>query len=128
MVAITLTDNLIKKGEVLLKELDKQEIKVDAVLWFYHSDVGFWKLLLSLPNHEDKGSKAIYIKIQKILSKFKEEDKLSLDDITTVKSQAPVLELLRIAVKTGDGINGIRFSNNVINGQLISDAYIYRLI
>ena len=39
---------------------------------------------------------------------------------------APVVALLRTAIRTGPGISGIRFKNNVIDGTLIEDAYIYR--
>jgi hypothetical protein len=34
---------------------------------------------------------------------------------------------LRTAIRTDSGINGIRFSNNSINGTVIEDAYIYRI-
>jgi hypothetical protein len=34
---------------------------------------------------------------------------------------------LRSAVRTRPGIDGIRVTNNVINGLVIEDAYIYRL-
>jgi hypothetical protein len=39
-----------------------------------------------------------------------------------------MITLLRVALRTGPGIGGIRFSSNVINGTLIEDAYIYRLM
>jgi uncharacterized protein YbjQ (UPF0145 family) len=39
-----------------------------------------------------------------------------------------LIELLSTAIQTpADAVAGIRFSNNTINGQLIPDAYIYRL-
>ena len=52
---------------------------------------------------------------------------LSLDDLALAKPDAPLVTLLRNAVRTGSGIHGIRFSNNVMNGTVIEDAYIYRL-
>jgi len=127
MVANTLTEQLINGGKNLIEELDTSGIKVDGALWFFFPEEGFWKLLLSLPNIERDGPKSSYSKVQKALSKLKEKDSLSLDDISISKPKAPLMNLLKIAVRTGPGINGLRFSNNVINGQLISDAYIYRL-
>jgi hypothetical protein len=38
-----------------------------------------------------------------------------------------MLSLLRVAISTGPGISGIRFTHNTINNVLIEDAYIYRL-
>jgi hypothetical protein len=76
-----------------------------------------------------QGPKEVYRQIQKILTKFpKEISGLSLDDVEVAKTDAPVIALLRMALHTGPKIGGIRFKNNVIDGILIEDAYIYRLI
>ena len=70
----------------------------------------------------------IYKQIQKAISKLKNEvTELSLEDVALAKPQAPIVEVMKTAIKTGPGISGIRFSQNVINGVLIEDAYIYRL-
>jgi len=44
-----------------------------------------------------------------------------------IEEKAPLYVLLRSAISTGPGLSGIRFSRNVINGQLIEDAYLYRI-
>jgi hypothetical protein len=44
-----------------------------------------------------------------------------------VSPKHPLLQLLKGAIQTGPGINGIRFSRNMINGTYIDDAFIYRL-
>lgn len=128
MVANTLTDELIEGGKYLIEELDASGVKVDGALWFYFPEEGFWKLMLFFPDIEKVGPKLSYSKVQKALHKLKEKGALSLDDVALAKPNAPLFHLLKIAIRTGPGISGIRFSNNVINGQLISDAYIYRLM
>ena len=67
-----------------------------------------------------------YTKVQGALRKISTEH-FGLDDVAVAKPNAPILRLLRLAVRTGPGITGIRFTKNVINGHLIEDAYIYRL-
>jgi len=126
MVASALTPELIKEGADLLRELDTAEAGVTGAFWFFFPDQSIWKLMLSLPNVQE-GPRAAYEKVQKALSKLSSEQKLSLDDVVITKADGPILSLLRSAVRTGRGIAGIRFSNNVINGQLIPDAYIYRI-
>jgi len=37
-------------------------------------------------------------------------------------------ELIRKVIGTGGSIQGIRFSQNAINGHFIEDAYIYRIL
>ena len=127
MVANTLTQDLIDQGEVLLKKLDAAKLRVDAAFWFFFAEEGFYKLLLSLPDHEDEGPKAAYAKVQRVMAKLEEETVVSLDDVSITKPQSAILKLLRSGIRTEKGISSIRFSNNVINGMLISDAYIYRL-
>ena len=128
MVVSTLTEQLINGGKHLIEGLDASGIKVDGALWFYFPEEGFWKLMLSFPEIKKIGPKSSYAMVQKALSKLKEKDGLSLDDVALAKPNAPLMPLLKIAIGTGPGISGIRFSNNVINGQLIADAYIYRLV
>ena len=128
MVATTLTDQLISGGGNLIKELDSSGIYVDGALWLYFPEEGFWKLMLSFPDIEKEGPKFFYEKVQKALSKLTEKDSLSLDDVALAKPNAPLMRLLKMTIHTGSGISGIRFSNNVINGQLIPDAFIYRLM
>jgi hypothetical protein len=127
MVGTILSDKLIKGGEELLKQLDSADVVVNAALWFYFSEADNWKLLISLPTLIPKGPKTAYREVQKALSRVGGEWALSLKDVAIAKPDAPLLRLLRFGVRTGHGINHIRFSRNVINGQLIEDAYIYRL-
>jgi len=126
MVITALDDRLIEGGLRLLKQLDDADVFVDAALWFYFTDKEAWKLLLSLPEAIGGGPRAAYKVIQEAISKLADLP-FSLDDVTVAQPDAPVLRLLRIAISTGPGISGIRFTNNVVNGQLIQDAYIYRL-
>ncbi|HYJ88351.1 MAG TPA: hypothetical protein VEW46_19960 [Pyrinomonadaceae bacterium] len=75
-----------------------------------------------------KGPKEIYRQIQRMLTQMKDElADLSLDDLALSKSDAPLVTLLRTVIQTGSGIHGVRLTNNVINGTVIEDAYLYRL-
>lgn len=131
MVNMTLDERLITDGEKLLQQLDSSQTKVDAALWFYFSDIASWKLLLSLPDLIGKGPKAAYQKVQAAFSELARKGidiSFALNDVAIAQPSSPLLRLLRVAIRTGSEISGIRFANNVINGQLIEDAYIYRLI
>jgi hypothetical protein len=127
MVATDLTPDLVQAGESLLKELDSENAKVNSALWYYFPDDGNWKLLLSFGDAGKEGPRAAYARIQKALSKLGEGKGPALADIGITKPDAPLLELLKTAIRTGSGVSGVRFTNNVINGQLIRDAHIYRL-
>lgn len=128
MVATTLTDELIEDGESILVKIDESEMKVDAALWFYFQDDQMWKLMLSVKGVDREGPRKMYGQVQKLMAKKPRAKDLTLDDVTLLNPDAPLLQLMRTAVKTGPGISGIRFTGNAIDGQLIPDAYIYRLM
>lgn len=124
MVANTLTDQLIIVGKSLLKELDDSGIIIDTALWFQFIEEKSWKLMLSFPNIEEVGPKAVYKKVQKALSKIEEKETLSLDDVVIAKPYSPLINSLKLAFHK---CKNITISNSVIDGQLISGAYIYRI-
>jgi hypothetical protein len=128
MVDTNLTKEMIETGAALVRKLDESGFKPDAVFWFYFPDKQAWKLVIAEVKVGEQGPKEMYRQIQKILAKFpKEISGLSLDDVALAKPDAPIVALLRVALRTGPEIGGIRFKNNIINGILIEDAYIYRL-
>ncbi len=127
MVAYPLTDEKIKAGEALLQACDTSKVTIEAAFWFYFQDQETWKLMLSAKDINKNGPKSIYNKLQKLLKKNNLKEQLPLSEIALAKHKAPILGLLSSVIKTGPGISGIRFTGNVINGQLIPDAYIYRI-
>jgi hypothetical protein len=128
MVETTLTKEMIETGATLVRKLDERGLQPDAALWLYFPDVQQWKLVIAEVKVGKKGPKEVYRQIQKVLTESADEiAELSLDDVALAKPDAPIVALLRVAIRTGPGISGIRFKNNVINGTLIEDVYIYRL-
>ena len=128
MVETVLTKEMIDSGAHLIRRLDERSIQPDAAFWLYFPDKETWKLVIAEMQVSKLGPKQGYQKIQQVLREFDEEiPQLALDDITLLDTDAPVVSLLRSAIRTGPGISGIRFKGNVINGTVVEDAYIYRL-
>jgi len=128
MVETILTKDMIEIGKVFVRKLDENKLMPVAALWFYFTKEEQWKLIIVEYDVATLGPKEIYRKIQQILVESRDElSGLSLDDVALDKPDAPIISLLRVAIKTGPEISGIRFKNNVINGTLIQDAYIYRM-
>jgi hypothetical protein len=128
MVTKTLTENMIRSGAALVAMLDKRGLAPDAALWFYFPDIGEWKLVLAEVKLSHQGPRVFYKLIQDAISKADPQLKeVSLDSVALAVPNAPIISLLSSAVQTGPGISGIRFTNNVVNGTVVEDAYIYRL-
>ncbi len=120
-----LTTEMVKAGDELTRSVDKSGMSVSASLWLYLPDSNLWRLILASPEVGKFGPKKVYERIQTILSKT--SSILELKDISVVEDNNSLISLLRVAIRTGDGISGIRFKSNTINGHYIEDAYIYRL-
>ena len=127
LVGNTLTNEMIQFGNDFISLLDKKKFSIDAALWFYYPNIYQWRLILSMPEVNVKGPKVAYQKIQNALKKL-DFGKISLQQIHILDMSDPLIMLLKSAIKTGKGISGIRFTQNTINGILIEDAYIYRLV
>lgn len=127
LVGEQLTSDMIKSGEQLIQTLDKLNLLVSGAFWLLLPDERVWRLVVATPEARLIGPKAVYRKIQSALARFPVTVKpLGVKDISVVDNKMPLFSLIRGAIATGPGISGIRFSRNVINGQLIEDAYIYR--
>jgi hypothetical protein len=123
-----LTQGMIETGAELTRLLDQAPLVVSASLWLYIPESNIWRLIIASPEVRTYGPKEVYQKIQPILSQILEEKlSIGLKDISVVENNNPLIALLRMAIRTGDSISGIRFSRNTINGHFIEDAYIYRM-
>lgn len=128
MVEAHLTKEMIDAGAALVRKLDERGIQPDAAFWLYFPDIQTWKLVIAQAKVGSEGPKQMYRQIQELMEEFSQQiHELSLDDVTLSKPDAPIISLLRMAIHTGPGVSGIRFKNNVINGTVIEDAFIYRL-
>ena len=123
---LAVIQELIDAGAKLVQKLNKRGLAPDAAFWLYSLEEQTWKLVLVEVKLAKKGPKAAYAEIQKILADEKELGNLKLDDLVLEKPDTRIVELIRKAMRTGSGIAGIRFKNNVIDGTLIDDAYVYR--
>jgi hypothetical protein len=128
VVKESLSTEMISAGAELTRQLDEAHMIIDASLWLYTTDSNAWRFIIASPEVRAHGPKWAYKKIQTIILRMPpEQPVIPLRDITVVDNQDPLIALLRVGVKTGAGISNVRFSQNVINGMLIEDAYIYRI-
>lgn len=128
LVGEQLTPDMIKSGELLVASLDKLNILVKGAFWLLLPDQHVWRLVIACPEVRLGGPKAMYRKIRSALGKLPTgASPIGTKDISVVDEQAPLFLLLRSAIPTGPGKGGVRFSRNMINGQLIEDAYLYRV-
>ena len=128
MVGAALTPQLIEEGAELLQALNAAGLTPDAAFWFYFSDINAWKLVLAEMRVGPDGPREIYRQVQRTLDARSDKIRsFSLADVVVAKPDAPIVSVLKRALRVERNAAGVRFSQNVIDGVLIEDAYIYRL-
>lgn len=128
LVGEQLTSDMIAAGAQLIGALDKLNVLVKGAFWFLLPEQHVWRLIVVSSEVAVSGPKALYRRIRTAISKSQHAGPVvATKDVAVMDTRDPLYGLLRGAIATGPGISGIRFSRNVINGQLIEDAYIYRV-
>ena len=131
MAENTLVDRDIRQGEAIVRALDgatDDSMRPTAALWFLFSEEETWRLLLALPAMATDPAQSVYARLLEIVTRAPDIEHFSFDTVGLISPESPLVDLLSIAIQTpADAVAGIRFSNNTVNGQLIPDAYIYRL-
>lgn len=124
-----LSTEMIEAGKELVQQLDKIKFTVHAALWLYLPDVNTWRFMIANPEVNTHGPTRAYRKVQNALSRIpRGTPQIELREITVVDTNDPLISMMRMVIPTGSEISGIRFSHNVINGTLIEDAYVYRML
>jgi len=122
-----LVDEDIKLGRRVAEAIDTARLDASALLWIYSADLDEWRYLVAIPIVKTVGTREGYHRVNSVLERAQLSSELPLRRVSVVAPDAPLIELLRSAIRTGPGISGIRFRNNVINNVVIDDAYIYRM-
>ncbi|HEY2091915.1 MAG TPA: hypothetical protein VGJ81_08510 [Thermoanaerobaculia bacterium] len=126
LVKEALTDEMIEAGKTVVENLDRRRFLIDAALWFYLTDQNQWRLLLASPEVHLEGPRKAYKRLLEALRNAAVHG-VSLQDVAVIDTRDPLIQMLRVALRTDRPVNGIRFSRNTVNGQFIEDAYIYRM-
>lgn len=124
----TLVENAISEGKKIVESLDNEGLFFPIAMWFFMPNNNEWRLIFGKEDVKDVGAREYYKKIQRVLSKIVPKPDITVNDISLISTENEIARLIKVALRTGRGISGIRFTGNVINGRLIPDAYIYRVV
>ena len=129
LVNEVLTSEMVSAGNEPSQQLATSALKIDGLLWLFAAENNTWHFVIVSPEVRIYGPKKVYQDIRAVLEKIpKNEQKIPFESIFVLDSNDQLIQMLRQSIRTGPDISGIRFSQNVINGVLIDDVYIYKLI
>ncbi len=113
-------------GQRLIKKLVRQDFPVLAAFWILVPEAEDWRLVISSPVVDEQGPLAAYKRIQRVLQELPDV-RLRIYDIAAVGRRDQRVARLRSVLKQSLDSDITRFTNNVIDGSLVEDAYIYLL-
>lgn len=126
----TLVEQDFKAGEKLVRALDEAQINVHSAFWLYDSETDNWRLIIASKVADFSSPRRAYSQIKRVLRRLDENENnpISLENISVISPNHPLISILKTAINTGpDQIMGIRFTRNRIGNSFIEDAYIYRI-
>jgi len=119
MVKKTLVNELILDGAALLRELDRQDFPVDAMLWVELPERDYWRLVISTPKAALEGPLATYSNIGEVLREIGGAA-LDLAEISVYgPGSREFLELQSVAEHSGLLLSGPAW-------VVFNDAIVYR--
>lgn len=123
-----MTQDMIAAGEHLLRALDKTAIQVKVAFWLLLEDQHTWRLMIASPAVRTLGPREVYRKVAAVIKRLPTSAQpIGIKDISVLEDTHELVQLMRAFVRTGPAISKIRMSRNVVNGQLIEDALLYRV-
>jgi hypothetical protein len=127
-----LVDRDIDFGREVVRALDQEPpmsgLRPLAALWLYRDDEDLWRLVLVLPALENESPQEVYRHLIDVVDRRVSRPDVPMDVIRLAPPDYPLRRTLRSALRTEpEDLSGLRFKHNVVNGELIDDAFIYRL-
>jgi hypothetical protein len=126
LVKEALTEQMIAAGAELTQCLDRARWPVVASLWLFEPENNQWRLLLASPAVDQEGPRQSYRHVSDALREI--DTAVSLESVSVVSSEDPLVRVFRSAYRTGQAIEGRRVFRSAINGHFVDDAYVYRIL
>ena|SRR5258706_1019440 len=126
LVKETLTEEMKRDGAALTRALDEAGWPVVASFWYYESDYNRWKLMLVSPRVRTDGSREAYGTVIKAIDAL-HQSRTNLNFIRAIAPNHPLVTRLASVIQTGWTIGGIPFYRQAIDGEIVEDAYLYRM-
>src|SRR2546423_11329815 len=135
MVKTSLVEHDIEDGKRLIEVLNAtpsgghpySHFRIQAAFWLYSPESLSWKLVIATPLIDQRGPFETYTDIQGALRFMTPPLAISLQDISVVSPNDNLVKLVKKAVRVPPGVQGVRFTHDIIDNTYIEDAYIYRL-
>lgn len=120
-----LTDQMIREGEALTRQLDDMGVPLTASFWLYASERNDWRLTFASPLVASEGQIAFYDILIKAMHALNQPT-IDLLHISVFWPDTPVVRALSTLSPDGVLAHSKRF-NGGLDRCYIDDSYLYRI-
>lgn len=123
-----LTADMIEAGAELIAKLDAMGQPLRTALWLWELENNEWQLVLAFPDVHKKGMGPWYTKIQEARKQLGQRDEaIPMFAPHVVDTDHDVIRRLRSAFQHR-GNDRFRLKNTAVDGHIIDDALVYRIV
>jgi hypothetical protein len=122
----TLTAADLDFGKRITEQLKTAKFSFNGTFWLYDEAVDDWQLTIATELVDKLGPRNTYLQLSRSISSVSGSD-FQLLRIAVISPRTAVYAALRRMFGTTANVEGVRLQRAVVNGILISDAYLYQI-
>lgn len=122
----TLTTDDLAFGKRVTEQLKTAKFPFNGTFWLYDEAVDDWQLTIATELVDKFGPRDTYLKLSRSISIVGGSD-FQLLRIAVISPRTPLYDALRRVFGITATVEGVRLQRAVVNGILISDAYLYEI-
>ena len=100
-------------------------LRISAALWWFDADTGDWKYLVTSPLYDEKGARAVYMRIGRLLRDAGLDETIPVWRVWATETTEPVVKALRKVF--GDAPAHVQIHDLNVAGIYVHGAYLYYL-
>lgn len=122
----TLTEGDIEFGKQVTEQLKAKDFPIDGAFWLYDEEAEDWRLVIATNLVDQRGPQEAYNLLTHTVP-FRERSYFRSANITLMSPQNPIFVALKKTFAAGRSAEGQRLQHQLVNGVLITDAYLYEI-
>lgn len=122
----TLTESDLDFGLRITKQLQTANFPFSGSFWLFDDNASDWQLIVATELVDKIGPRGTYLQLGEAISNVGGTDFQRLR-LTVMSPQEPLYQALRKVFGTTKSVEGARLQNTTLSGNVVPDAYLYRI-
>jgi len=122
----TLTESDLDFGKRVTEQLNAAGFAFSGSFWLFDDNASDWQLIVATDLVDKVGPRDTYLQLARAISNVGGSDFQRLR-LTVMSPKESLYQALRKVFGTTKSVEGARLQNTTLSGNLVPDAYLYRI-